>query len=80
MEFRITPSGDNAEPVVIEGERVEGAATIYARRTYSGDVFAKRETGTPRLSGMFQAYRNLPLTSAGARAAAVGQWFHAGPA
>lgn len=80
MEFRITPSGDNAEPVRIDAERVEEAATIYAHRLYSGDVFARRETGTPRLSGMFQTYRNLPRDSSGTRAAAVGKWFHAGPA
>lgn len=78
--FKITPRDDNAAPVIIDAERVEEAATIYARRLYSGDVFAHRETGTPRLSGMFQAYRNLPRSSAGTRAAAVGAWFHAGPA
>lgn len=77
MEFKITPRDENLPSVILDARGVEEAATIYAR-LHSGDVFAKRETGGFRLSGMFQAYRRLPASSSGTRAAAVGKWFHVG--
>lgn len=60
-------SGAGATLATIRAASVEDAAAAYARRQYRGAT-ALRVTGSPGLSGVFQAYTPTPeggLTSRG---------------
>lgn len=60
-------SGAGATLAAIRAASVEAAATTYARRQHRGAT-ALRVTGTPGLSGVFQAYTRTAtggLTSRG---------------
>jgi hypothetical protein len=54
------------------GQTPEEAAQHVARRLHGRRAYALRTTGTPGLSGVFTAYRNL----ADGAATSVGETFH----
>lgn len=61
-------TADLAGEFTVRGKSIGEAAQIVARRIGGRNAIAERTTGSPDLSGMFQAYKPLPgggLTSVG---------------